>query len=404
MDNPFFLLDQEDGREAQFCTVLFLDIVDFTKMQEEEQLRAFSHLHKALSQLDCFNEYSSENYEVIPSGDGVAVCFFGEFSDKGWKMPISVAKELQIAMKDPQVCSIRQGMNIGRAYRLSDKSGLKTNVIGNAINIAARAMDFGDADHILCTEHYYESAFKNSGSYSRWFERMPDAKDKHGEIHHLYNMREEPSFGNKKVPEKIIKQAEKTIEKDARIIYRKRLDMNISAGARNSIAIPTTEFSLDQGSIHIKCDVNSTLLARKHNAYFFAHATNGGMPIKKDKVHPYSDVIAVGFNPIKKQWFFWTASTEGIDNYVWHKAEFSEGVHDLFASWDKTQNQLLFAVDHVDPVKKETNSWPSRRADSAIIGAWPWPLDIFYANSKIIEVSILNSYQTWEEYKKPIIK
>src|SRR5438477_12872483 len=77
----------------------------------------------------------------------------------------------------------------------------RSNVAGTGINVAQRVMDFGDAGHILLSEHVADDL----AQYRHWqpyFHDLGECEVKHGLRLHLFNLYKE-NLGNPQVPEKL---------------------------------------------------------------------------------------------------------------------------------------------------------------------------------------------------------
>jgi hypothetical protein len=137
------------------ATVMFIDIVGFTKRGDNEALRdVIRKLQDSI--IDVFanvrwDELSGSNGAVmLPTGDGYGIGF-----DPSIVQDVDV---LQLAAKLSTKLSasgtpIRMGINKGHCWVHRDLND-KLNLAGWGIIDAQRAMSCGGKDHILCTEQF----------------------------------------------------------------------------------------------------------------------------------------------------------------------------------------------------------------------------------------------------------
>jgi class 3 adenylate cyclase len=128
---------------------LFLDIVGFTLLSNEEEARQKARLHDltrdALRRLPaaCTQEMVRRD-----TGDGMALVFL-----KDPHTALRCAVEIAAALQPPPDLRLRIGLHVGAAFLITDDDG-RPNVLGSGINTAQRVMDCGDAGHILLSDAY----------------------------------------------------------------------------------------------------------------------------------------------------------------------------------------------------------------------------------------------------------
>src|SRR5688572_20470167 len=124
--------------ETLVCSVLFLDIVDYSRRPVGDQIRLKQLFNAALAQ--ALVQVASRDRIVVDTGDGAALTFPGD--------PES-ALLVALAMLDhAEELPMRMGINLGPVHRLSDLNG-NENVIGDGINVAQRIMSFADPGQLL---------------------------------------------------------------------------------------------------------------------------------------------------------------------------------------------------------------------------------------------------------------
>jgi len=125
------------------ASILFSDIVGFSKQNELRQKEIYEYLWKTVKDgLRSCDEYS--DYILKSTGDGILLITLNPRID-----PLKIAKNLQQKLRGKDIY-IRQGLNCGKVLPVNDRR----DSIGDPINICQRIMDCGDANHILASDHY----------------------------------------------------------------------------------------------------------------------------------------------------------------------------------------------------------------------------------------------------------
>jgi class 3 adenylate cyclase len=167
----------ENSDRTRVCSVLFLDIVGYSKESVADQ--------SLLKQM--FNSVLSAALEAVPSrdriildtGDGAAVTFLGDPED---------ALFAALAIRnDPGGLPIRIGVNLGAVRLVKDLNG-QVNVIGDGINVAQRVMSFAEPDQLLVSRSFYEVASCLSADYANLFTHEGSRTDKHVRLHEVYSV------------------------------------------------------------------------------------------------------------------------------------------------------------------------------------------------------------------------
>jgi len=174
---------EERGNKTIMCSVLFLDIVEYSKKSVTGQI----------SLKDRFNTYLSNAIQGVPlsdriildTGDGAAINFLGDVEDA-----LKAALSLRTAMLnedadiDPPLL-VRIGINLGPVRLVRDING-QPNIVGDGINVAQRVMGFADASQILVSRSYYDAVSRLSHEYAGMFHYQGSRTDKHVREHEVY--------------------------------------------------------------------------------------------------------------------------------------------------------------------------------------------------------------------------
>lgn len=169
---------EETGRTL-VCSVLFVDIVGYSKKSVAEQFehkRAFNGiLGEALDVLQ------RRDRVIVDTGDGAAVVFLGDPEDA---LVVGLAMRELSGRK-----TLRIGINLGPVRLISDLND-QVNVIGDGINVAQRVMSFAEPGQLLVSANYQDVVSRLSAQYATLFTPIGRRQDKHVREHELYSVSE----------------------------------------------------------------------------------------------------------------------------------------------------------------------------------------------------------------------
>lgn len=174
---------EERGGKTIMCSVLFLDIVEYSKRSVSGQI----------SLKDRFNSYLSAAISHVPiddriildTGDGAAINFLGDVED-ALKAALSLRESiLNEGPNQDLPLLVRAGINLGPVRLVRDING-QPNIVGDGINVAQRIMGFAEADQILVSRSYYDAVSRLSPQYTGMFSYQGSRTDKHVREHEVY--------------------------------------------------------------------------------------------------------------------------------------------------------------------------------------------------------------------------
>jgi class 3 adenylate cyclase len=157
------------------CSVLFLDIVEYSRMSVAEQLDFKQRFNEALSR--ALQQVAARDRVVLDTGDGAAVTFLGDPED---------ALFAAMAFRDAtRLLPVRLGVNLGPVRLMKDVNG-QINMIGDGINVAQRIMSFAVPNQLLVSRSFYEVVSCLSRDYASLFHYEGARTDKHVRAHEVY--------------------------------------------------------------------------------------------------------------------------------------------------------------------------------------------------------------------------
>ena len=171
------------GNRTVLCSVVFIDIVEYSKKSVEEQMQIKQHFNALL--LAALASVPADDRIILDTGDGAAINFLGDPEEC-----LFVALALRNALA-AQALRLRIGINLGPVRLVKDING-QPNIIGDGINVAQRIMSFADVDQILVSRSFYELISALSSDYAHLFAFEGARTDKHVREHEVYALGKSP--------------------------------------------------------------------------------------------------------------------------------------------------------------------------------------------------------------------
>jgi hypothetical protein len=166
------------------CSVVFLDMVEYSKKPVAEQIFFKERLNTLLTQ--ALANIAPNDRIILDTGDGAALSFLGDPEDA-----LYVSLSLREALERPQPpgpeLKMRLGINLGPVRLVKDING-QPNIIGDGINVAQRVMSFSEPGQIVVSRSFYEVVSCLSEGYGRLFHYEGSRTDKHVREHEIYTV------------------------------------------------------------------------------------------------------------------------------------------------------------------------------------------------------------------------
>lgn len=171
----------ESAGRTLVCSVLFLDIADYSQKPVAEQLQLKQAFNQALAV--ALKRVAPRDRIILDTGDGAAITFMGDPED---------ALFASMAMRDlSATVPTRLGVNLGPVRLVKDLNG-QMNIIGDGINVAQRVMTFAKPGQVLVSRSYYEVVSRLSQESSKLFSCEGARKDEHIREHEVYAVGSSP--------------------------------------------------------------------------------------------------------------------------------------------------------------------------------------------------------------------
>src|SRR5213595_2095940 len=179
----------------EIAHVLFIDIVDYSKLSINDQNGAVEELTQVVRGSEQFQKAEAAGRLLkITTGDGMALVFY-----TSPEAPAQCAVEINRARKEYPRLQLRMGIHSGPVSGVVDVNN-RPNLAGAGLNMAQRMMDCGDAGHILLSKHVAEDLEE----YEQWRPLLHDlgaCEVKHGMRVTIVNLYAD-EVGNPQPPKK----------------------------------------------------------------------------------------------------------------------------------------------------------------------------------------------------------
>ena len=190
---------EERGNKTIMCSVLFLDIVAYSKKSVSAQIAQKELFNSILG--NAISHVPVNDRVILDTGDGAAITFLGDVED-ALKAVLTFRDGLlsEGASMDPPL-DVRMAINLGPVRLVTDING-RPNIVGDGINVAQRIMGFAKSGQILVSRSYFDAASRLSQEYAGMFRSEGTRADKHDRAHEVYSIGQPGEFaGTQKVGE-----------------------------------------------------------------------------------------------------------------------------------------------------------------------------------------------------------
>ncbi|HEY6095320.1 MAG TPA: PEGA domain-containing protein [Gallionellaceae bacterium] len=174
---------EERGNKTIICSVLFLDIVEYSKKSVSGQITLKEGFNAFLS--DAIRDIPLTDRIILDTGDGAAISFLGDIED-ALQVALNMRNSLlQEGMQQTPPLLVRMGINLGPVRLVKDINS-QPNIVGDGINVAQRVMGFADVGQLLVSRSYYDAVSRLSQEYAGMFHYQGSRTDKHVREHEIY--------------------------------------------------------------------------------------------------------------------------------------------------------------------------------------------------------------------------
>jgi class 3 adenylate cyclase len=180
------MLDQ--ANRTFICSVVFIDLVGYSKKPVGEQIRLKTSLTNNLS--EAIKDIPVNDRIILDTGDGAALSFLGDPEDALFttlSLREAMVRENQTLtqIEESDEDAVRMGINLGPVKLVKDING-HPNIIGDGINVSQRIMSFARPGQIVVSRSYYDVVSNLASEYAKLFTYEGSRTDKHVREHEIY--------------------------------------------------------------------------------------------------------------------------------------------------------------------------------------------------------------------------
>src|SRR5258706_90374 len=222
----------ESSGRTLVCSVLFLDIVEYSKKPVSDQLTLKQEFNRLLSKAR--EQVPQRDRIILDTGDGAAVTFMGDPED---------ALFASMAVRDTAgAVAVRLGVNLGPVRLVKDLNG-QMNIIGDGINVAQRVMSFAQPGQLLVSRSFYEVVSCLSRDYANLFHHEGARAER--------KAAEKPLAGGGRVELAVAPWGEVLVDGKSRGVSPPLRVVDVSAGA-HTIEIRNSTFPAHVEQVQVK--------------------------------------------------------------------------------------------------------------------------------------------------------
>lgn len=174
-----------ESKRTLIASVLFLDIVEYTKHPVADQFRMKEDFNRLVYQL--VQKIPEDDRIIIDTGDGAALGFLAD-PEEVLFIAIRLRDTLEAnGHQDYPDLYVRMGINLGPIKLVTDMNG-RENLIGDGVNDASRIMGFAKGDQILISRSFHDVVSRLSSEHAGLFKYQGVHRDKHRREHEIYEV------------------------------------------------------------------------------------------------------------------------------------------------------------------------------------------------------------------------
>lgn len=194
-DPPMTAHDDPGSSDLAFAYVLLADIVGYTKLAMDEGLKQVELLKTLVIETKEFQRSDPRRLVPLNRGDGHALVFFA-----GPTAPVNCAIELSGRIAEHSHLKVRMSIHMGPIYHTTDLRA-NPNVSGDAVNLAERVANWGDARHIILSAEA-AAVVSRQAEWQGCVRNLGMVPIKHGRRIRVFNFCG-VAFGNRRLPSKV---------------------------------------------------------------------------------------------------------------------------------------------------------------------------------------------------------
>lgn len=171
--------------KTSICSVVFLDIIDYSKKSVSEQIDDKNYFNSIIN--EAIKDTAQNDRIILDTGDGASIALLGA-PEEALFVALTIRDGLLKNKANGPQFDVRIGINLGPVRVVSDING-RPNIIGDGINVAQRVMSFAEPNQILVSRSYFEVTSRLTKEITGMFSYFGVKQDKHVREHEVYVIR-----------------------------------------------------------------------------------------------------------------------------------------------------------------------------------------------------------------------
>jgi hypothetical protein len=217
----------ERANRTFVCSVLFLDIAEYSKKPVSEQIHLKDQFNALIA--EAIRDIAPNDRIILDTGDGVAINFLGDPEDALF-VAMSLRESFAPRPNEPPRLPARIGINLGPVRLVLDSNG-QPSIIGDGIKVAQHVMVFALPGQILVSRSYFEMVSHISEGYAKLFRNEGSRTDKNVREHEIY------SVGYTNAVDTVIRSPAERAQVSSRGGMRQQAAATMATGIRDWLAI-----------------------------------------------------------------------------------------------------------------------------------------------------------------------
>lgn len=177
--------EEEANGQTRVCSIVFLDIAQFSQQSSEVQFSWRIELSMLLDK--CLAGMGPDRRIVTDTSNGAAIAFLLSAEDA-----LSFVRCLFDEFSKSRGFALRIGAHHGQLRVVQGQSG-RPGIVGEGVNAAQRAMRFAGANEVLVSRAFQEEAIRLAAADASMFSPHGKQSQKLGREHDLFRMALQPT-------------------------------------------------------------------------------------------------------------------------------------------------------------------------------------------------------------------
>ena len=222
-------------------SILYLDIVNYSRQHVAEQIRLKGMFNAMLS--ECLLDIAINDHIILDTGDGAAISFLGAPEDALF-VAMSLRDASTKSTDHTRLMPIRIGINLGPVRQIRNLNG-SPHLLGDGVGVAQHVMNFCEPGEILVSRSYFEMVSRLNEEFTSLFEHAGIRADKHVREYEVYSVSNKSPLSGYAKKSQVTPKFDKAENSRPTQLYSKRILITLGVVAIfcAAIGIVCTQFT-----------------------------------------------------------------------------------------------------------------------------------------------------------------